>query len=68
MKFKTLSAGKAAFKRRKRKVTRMVFCEQWSPQEIAEAREKWREAYSGPGRVVEYTPEKRPPIFLYDKP
>jgi len=68
MKFKTLSAGKAAFNRRKRKVTRMVFPEQWSPQEIAEFQEKWRDACAGPGGFVEYKPNKLPPIFLYDKP
>jgi len=68
MKFKSLSAGKAAFARRKRKVTRMVFAEQWTPEEISMFTEKWRKACDEPGGFVEYKPNKLPPIFLYDKP
>ena len=68
MKFKTLSAGKAAFNRRKRKGARMVFDVDWTAEEIKEFKEKWREACAEPGGFVEYKPNKLPPIFLYDKP
>jgi hypothetical protein len=69
MKFKSLSAGKAAFARRKRKVTRMVFGSNWTQDEMQEFHDKWDASLrTNPCALIMLPAGKQPPSFIQRKP